>query len=212
LPTLELGAYGVTSAVNTSTTYSTQRQQHPRSSRERRTTLATYLRLDRRSSSLPLSADARPFKFHLISSTDAATLPTAPNHVDVSSIHEHWTPNKIKLGLSLYPKIAAVQLLHAEKITGMLLESFSTGQLQRLLHIDDDLRIKIDEAMTILTTHINRDSSTQETNNADERVLIDKQLNEYAPLFWQPDRKGVYAPRPGKSTAERLTAYRNVGR
>ncbi|CAF4951851.1 unnamed protein product, partial [Rotaria magnacalcarata] len=43
-------------------------------------------------------------------------------------------------------------------------------------------------------------------------LTFDKQLNDYAPLFWQPEKRGVYAPRPGKCTPERLMAYRNVGR
>ena len=210
LPTLELGAYGASSAAQTSSSGG-QRQQ--RSSRERRTTLATYLRIDRRSSSLPLSAEARPFKFSTVSSTDSS----ATSHSD-SSINEHWTPGKIKLGLNLFPKVAAIQPFHAEKITGMLLEGLPSAQLQRLLHVEDDLRMKVEEAMTILTAQSTRETPPSDPVMMSERLItnrstsFDKQLNEYAPLFWQPDKKGVYAPRPGKYTPERLTAYRNVGR
>ena len=31
-------------------------------------------------------------------------------------------------------------------------------------------------------------------------------------LFWQPGKRGYYAPRVGKYTPERINAYRNVGR
>jgi hypothetical protein len=219
-----LGTYGASSAAqSTSGSLSSshaQRQQRP--SRERRTTLATYLRSDRRSSSMPLSSDARPFK---LTSTDSSTTTTAPpNNTSESNLNEHWTPSKIKLGVSIYPKVAAIQPFHAEKITGMLLEGLPTPQLQRIINIDDDLRIKVEEAMNILSSHSTRDvqpndSSTPPTTTIpNERLLVnknslfDKQPNEYAPLFWQPDKKGVYAPRPGKYTPERLTAYRNVGR
>ncbi|CAF4288373.1 unnamed protein product [Rotaria magnacalcarata] len=218
LPVLELGAYGASStAQSASGSLSSHAQRQQRPSRERRTTLATYLRSDRRSSSMLLSSEARPFKF--TASTDSSTTNTnsEPN------INEHWTPSKIKLGVSIYPKVAAIQPFHAEKITGMLLEGLPTPQLQRIINIDEDLRVKVEEAMNILTSHSSRDaqqtdSLTTTTTATNERLLtnknslFDKQPNEYAPLFWQPDKKGVYAPRPGKHTSERLTAYRNVGR
>ncbi|CAF4278306.1 unnamed protein product, partial [Rotaria sordida] len=72
LPVLELGTYGALSAAqSTSNSLSSHAQRQQRPSRERRTTLATYLRSDRRSSSMLLSSEARPFKFPL-SSTDTS--------------------------------------------------------------------------------------------------------------------------------------------
>jgi E3 ubiquitin-protein ligase EDD1 len=214
LPTLELGSYGASSAAQSasgslSSSSHAQRQQRP--SRERRTTLATYLRSDRRSSSMLLSSEARPFKF-----SDSTTT----TNTSESNLNEHWTSSKIKLGVSIYPKVAAIQPFHAEKITGMLLEGLPTPQLQRIINIEEDLRIKVEEAMNILTSHSTRDTQQNDslTTTPNERLLtnknslFEKQPNEYTPLFWQPDKKGVYAPRPGKYTPERLTAYRNVGR
>jgi E3 ubiquitin-protein ligase EDD1 len=100
----------------------------------------------------------------------------------------------------------------------MLLEGLPTAQLQRIINIDEDLRVRVDDAMNILTLQSTRDTQ-QNDLLTNERLLpttknsfCDKQLNEYTPLFWQPDKKGVFAPRPGKYTPERLTAYRNVGR
>ncbi len=213
LPVLELSSYGTSSTTqSTSGSISSshaQRQQRP--SRERRTTLATYLRSDRRSSSMLLSSEARPFKF-----SDSTT---TTNNNSESNINEHWTPSKIKLGVSIYPKVAAIQPFHAEKITGMLLEGLPTPQLQRIINIEEDLRIKVEEAMNILTSHSARDTqpidpltTTNDRLLTNKNSLFEKQPNEYTPLFWQPDKKGVYAPRPGKYTSERLTAYRNVGR
>lgn len=37
-------------------------------------------------------------------------------------------------------------------------------------------------------------------------------LEDNAPLFWQPGKRGFYSPRPGKNSPERLNAFRNVGR
>lgn len=43
-------------------------------------------------------------------------------------------------------------------------------------------------------------------------VEEDEELEDNSPLFWQPGKRGFYSPRPGKSTPERLNAFRNVGR
>jgi len=211
LPVLELGSYAASSAAQSTSLSSSHAQRQQRPSRERRTTLATYLRSDRRSTSLLLSSEARPFKFPDSTNTSNSS---------ESNINEHWTSNKFKLGLSIYPKVAAIQPFHAEKITGMLLEGLPTPQLQRIINIEEDLRLKVEEAMNILTSHSTRDTQQNDSlpTTMNERLLtnknalFDKQPNEYMPLFWQPDKKGVYAPRPGKYTPERLTAYRNVGR
>ena len=40
----------------------------------------------------------------------------------------------------------------------------------------------------------------------------DEELEDLSSLFWQPGKRGYYSPRPGKGTAERLSAFRNVGR
>lgn len=37
-------------------------------------------------------------------------------------------------------------------------------------------------------------------------------MEDNAPLFWQPGKRGFYSPRPGKNSPERLNAFRNVGR
>lgn len=43
-------------------------------------------------------------------------------------------------------------------------------------------------------------------------VEEEEELEDNSPLFWQPGKRGFYSPRPGKSTPERLNAFRNVGR
>lgn len=185
------------STSSTSQSTSTQTQRPARSSRDRRAaTLAAYLRSERRSSAMLLSPDARPFKLNPASSTEP-------------SIIEYWTPSKIKIGLNLYPKIAAIQPCYAEKITGMFLEGLPSAYLQRMSNVDEELKLRIDEAMSLLTS---TNTEIPPTVVINDRLLSNQQLNEDTPLFWQPDAKGVHAPRPGKHTPERLTAYRNVGR
>ncbi|CAM4857437.1 unnamed protein product [Rotaria socialis] len=213
-PILELSSYGGSSTGQSlSGGLPSSHAHHQRLSRERRTVLATYLRSDRRSSAMLLSSEARPFRLNLPPSTE----PTITNNPEPLII-EHWTPSKIKLGLNIYPKVAALQPSHAEKITGMLLEGLPTPQLQRIINVEEDLKSKVDEAMTILTAFNARETQQNDLSTTNERLLnnktltFDKQLNDYAPLFWQPEKRGVYAPRPGKCTPERLMAYRNVGR
>ncbi|CAF4930387.1 unnamed protein product, partial [Rotaria socialis] len=80
------GASATSQAASGSLSSHAQRQQRP--SRERRTTLATYLRSDRRSSSMLLSSEARPFKFTASTDSSTANTNSEPN------INEHWTPSK----------------------------------------------------------------------------------------------------------------------
>lgn len=37
-------------------------------------------------------------------------------------------------------------------------------------------------------------------------------MDDLNSLFWQPGKRGYYSPQPGKGSAERLSAFRNVGR
>jgi E3 ubiquitin-protein ligase EDD1 len=41
---------------------------------------------------------------------------------------------------------------------------------------------------------------------------LDPDIEYHRSLFWQPGKRGYYAPRPGKNTPERMNAFRNVGR
>jgi E3 ubiquitin-protein ligase EDD1 len=51
-------------------------------------------------------------------------------------------------------------------------------------------------------------------SQTDRRSDIDDEddLEDNAPLFWQPGKRGYYSLRPGKGSPERLNAFRNVGR
>lgn len=37
-------------------------------------------------------------------------------------------------------------------------------------------------------------------------------LDDAAPLFYSPGKRGYYSPRQGRATPERINAFRNVGR
>lgn len=54
----------------------------------------------------------------------------------------------------------------------------------------------------------------KKSNNVERRSDVDEEedLEDNAPLFWQPGKRGFYSPHPGKSSPERLNAFRNVGR
>ena len=43
-------------------------------------------------------------------------------------------------------------------------------------------------------------------------VEEEEELEDNSPLFWQPGKRGFYSARSGKSTPQRLNAFRNVGR
>jgi E3 ubiquitin-protein ligase EDD1 len=43
-------------------------------------------------------------------------------------------------------------------------------------------------------------------------VLDPDEIQDTAPLFYQPGKVGFYSPVPGKNSAERINAFRNVGR
>lgn len=57
--------------------------------------------------------------------------------------------------------------------------------------------------------------STSASSTTPKRTELDEEeedLEDLSPLFWQPGKRGYYSPRPGKGSAERLSAFRNVGR
>lgn len=44
-------------------------------------------------------------------------------------------------------------------------------------------------------------------------VLLDEsQLDDSAPLFYSPGKRGFYSPRQGYASFERINAFRNIGR
>jgi E3 ubiquitin-protein ligase EDD1 len=121
----------------------------------------------------------------------------------------------------------------------MLLE-LPPPQLLILLASEDTLKQRVDEAVDIILTH-SRDISgealldldvfnfsksssggattpasggppkktaaTTEGGGGEETYDDDN-----SPLFYQPGKQGFFAPRLGRPTAERLNAFRNVGR
>ena len=43
-------------------------------------------------------------------------------------------------------------------------------------------------------------------------VLEECQLEDNAPLFYSPGKRGFYSPRQGLASYDRINAFRNVGR
>ena len=52
------------------------------------------------------------------------------------------------------------------------------------------------------------DSSNTAEMTSNETTVVE----DNAPLFYSPGKRGFYSPVQGKATAERLNAFRNVGR
>ena len=114
----------------------------------------------------------------------------------------------------------------APKITGMLLE-LAPAQLLLLIASDTSLQQKVDEAVDIIMSH-GRDISAEAILDLDIFNLSSEkpkkppsrhgdtddedEMEDNSALFWQPGKRGYYSPRCGKSTPERLNAFRNTGR
>ena len=58
----------------------------------------------------------------------------------------------------------------------------------------------------------NLSKSKDEANNTMEVPAPEEIVEDNAPLFYSPGKRGFYSPVQGKATAERLNAFRNVGR
>ncbi|XP_063710070.1 E3 ubiquitin-protein ligase hyd isoform X2 [Culicoides brevitarsis] len=159
-----------------------------------------------------LSYDARPYRPANLSSADGASS---------SSSNDHLTLHQQQLGERLYPKVASLYPTNAPKITGMLLQLPPTTLLM-LLGSDETFRQKTSEAMDILTAHQKSegDASLDSSNNTSSSskkinpvvVIEECQLDDNAPLFYSPGKRGFYSPRQGYPTYERINAFRNVGR
>uniref|UniRef100_A0A0L8I213 UBR-type domain-containing protein n=1 Tax=Octopus bimaculoides TaxID=37653 RepID=A0A0L8I213_OCTBM len=151
------------------------------------------------------------------------------NNEQQSSENDSSSNYRRQLGERLYPKVRDLQPSMAAKITGMLLE-LSPAQLLLLLASEESLRQRVDEAMEIILSHSNRDMNPENlldldifnltadkskkcTNSERSRNEVDDEddLEDNAPLFWQPGKRGFYSPHPGKNSAERLNAFRNGG-
>jgi E3 ubiquitin-protein ligase EDD1 len=134
---------------------------------------------------------------------------------------------------NIFPFVNQIHVIRpnlAPKITGMLLE-LPPPQLLILLASEDTLKQRVDEAVDIILTH-SRDISGEalldldvfnfsKTSGGTTTVAAAKKStvegedsydDDNSPLFYQPGKRGFFSPRLGKPTAERLNAFRNVGR
>lgn len=166
-------------------------------------------------------------------STGSSSGNHAGNHND------HLTIQLQQLGERLYPKVQALQPIAAQKITGMLLE-LPPAQLLVMLASDETLRQRTEEAIDIITYKQRTDgsvatadnngntaaasasassanggataSSAKRPNAAAAMLEESASLEDNAPLFYAPGKRGFYTPRQGLATYERINAFRNVGR
>ncbi|XP_062606641.1 E3 ubiquitin-protein ligase UBR5-like isoform X3 [Saccostrea cucullata] len=208
-----------------------QRARSRERERERQRSTLRRQRSRERDTRRTLSYDAPPF--YMPAEAPVANnnnpSPAGPPSSDSSSEGGPDTVSQYRrqLGERLYPKVRALQPSQAPKITGMLLE-LSPAQLLLMLTSEETLRQRVDEAVDIIMSH-GRELSAEALLDLDifnlsasdkKKKLTDRkneteeeeELEDNSPLFWQPGKRGFYSPRPGKSTPERLNAFRNVGR
>lgn len=106
----------------------------------------------------------------------------------------------------------------------MLLE-LPPAQLLMLLASEDALRQKVEEAFELIHSH-NQDLAGEALLDLDVFSLTERcggnkkkletsildDIEDNAPLFYSPGKRGFYTPRQGRASYERLNAFRNVGR
>jgi len=188
-----------------------QRNQRQRSRESRRT----------------LSYDAPPF-YMPTERGGAGTEPLEGSSTSSSGSSDATNLQRRQLGERLFPRVQALQPSLAAKITGMLLE-LAPPHLLILLTNEEQLRQRVDEAVEIIMSHgrelsadtildldifnLSADKSKKGASSSKRTDLEEEDLlDDSSPLYWQPGKRGYYSPRPGKSTPERLNAFRNVGR
>lgn len=143
--------------------------------------------------------------------------------------NEHLTVHQAQLGERLYPRVHALHPTFAGKITGMLLE-LTPAQLLVLLASEDALRQKVREAMDLIVHNPSEaildldvfslsergaggsSSGGAGTSTPGTSGAAPAPADDAAPLFYSPGKRGYYSPRQGRATAERINAFRNVGR
>ncbi|RWS30595.1 E3 ubiquitin-protein ligase hyd-like isoform X4 [Leptotrombidium deliense] len=184
--------------------------------------------LNERESQSQLRYDAPPFVM------PGEQQPHAQQNNGSVNLNELLSPHRQQLGVRLYSRVAQLRPSLAAKVTGMLLE-LSPSQLLNLFSSEEALRNKVDEAVDIVLSH-GREANTNNPENLLELDVFNSRSNngssngklqgvqrtgemeeeedveDNAPLFYQPGKRGFYSPRQGRCTPERLNAFRNVGR
>ncbi|XP_062127292.1 E3 ubiquitin-protein ligase hyd [Drosophila sulfurigaster albostrigata] len=147
-----------------------------------------------------LNIDARPY------------VPAGNTDNTTESPNDHLSVHLQQLGERLFPKIQSINLTHASKVTGMLLE-IPTPQLLSVLSSDETLRQKVNEAVEIISFKQKSDMHMQnQQKKSPSAGLIDSIEDDNEPLFYSPGKRGFYTPRQGLASFERINAFRNIGR
>ncbi len=88
------------------------------------------------------------------------------------------------------------------------------GWYECLSQFWSDREISAEAILDLDIFNLTGEQKTKKSSMSSRRSDTDDEdeLEDSSPLFWQPGKRGYYAPRPGKNTPERLSAFRNVGR
>lgn len=87
-------------------------------------------------------------------------------------------------------------------------------QLLSVLSSEDVLRQKVEEALDIIKQKMESGggSSMQSKKLNPVAMLEPCNIEDNDPLFYTPGKRGFYTPRQGYGSAERINAFRNIGR
>ncbi|CAG5118736.1 unnamed protein product, partial [Candidula unifasciata] len=187
-----------------------------------------------------LSYDAPPFYMPTDPPAGSSTSVSGVDNPDSGS--EAITQYRRQLGERLYPKVRALRPSLAAKITGMLLELSPSQLVLLLAsdeslrqRVDEAVEIitthgremSSDSFLDLDIFNLSSDKSkTPPSSSAAAaaasaartgeglacELLMEDDIEDNAPLFWQPGKRGYYCPRIGKASPERLNAFRNIGR
>lgn len=138
------------------------------------------------------------------------------------STHDHEYEDRRQ---QLFRRVSLIHPSLASKITGILMDLPTNCQVA-LLSNEEALRQRVEHAVEVLVTQESSRSLSLPPSMHSDIIDLDifnftpsssssqkeEEVNDRAPLFWQPGKRGYYSPRPGNGSSERLNAMRCIGR
>uniref|UniRef100_H2Y8X1 HECT domain-containing protein n=1 Tax=Ciona savignyi TaxID=51511 RepID=H2Y8X1_CIOSA len=154
------------------------------------------------------------------SSGPTPLLLSAPPYYKKSSSRANraYERSKQAIGERLYPKVMAIHPVWVPKITGMLLglpayELLLLLRSERNLHDRNPQTKQAGRKMVVVQGHFAVKRKMKKRRKWTRKAVSIVDLDGSPPLFFQPGKRGLYAPTSwGEMNEARLNAYRNVGR
>uniref|UniRef100_A0A914X892 HECT domain-containing protein n=1 Tax=Plectus sambesii TaxID=2011161 RepID=A0A914X892_9BILA len=180
----------------------------------------------------PLSADAPPF---YLSGGGEEGAPVTNWDPSKQTLGERLLPRVRQLRPSLSNKITGMLLelpphqlialltseeslrAHVEDAVDQITANMNPGDIrdessQDAMDVAQHMQGQDQSATAPLSPSKSRKSVSTPNLHGLNPVLDPDEIQDTAPLFYQPGKAGFYSPVPGKNSAERINAFRNVGR